>query len=132
MAETRTINWGYAAIAADLIATEPNLERLRESSAQVVYLSSDFAKASKGRPVYGECERVPSKWHWAAPFDYAVTVYEPNVERMTDAQLRILLHHELLHIRIEEKDGAERYAIEPHDVEDFGEIIRLYGVDWSL
>ena len=64
MAETRTINEAYAAIAAGLIATEPSLERL--------------------------------------------------------------------HIRIDEKDGAERYAIEPHDVEDFGEIIRLYGVDWSL
>lgn len=134
MSETREVRDDYADIGRELIKTEPSLQRLRESSAEVVYLSSDSAKKSGGKPVLGQCEKVPGKWQWAAPYDYAVTVYEPNVETegLTPDQIRILLHHELLHILIEhDQDGNEKYSIAPHDVADFTEIIRLYGVDWA-
>lgn len=132
MAETRTINEEYARIGAELIAEEPSLEGVRLSCARVAYLSSDNPRKSNGRAVLGSCEKVPPKWHWAADYDYLVTVYEPNAEGLTDAQRRILLHHELLHISVEQtEDGGEKYAIASHDVEEFAEIIRLHGVDWD-
>lgn len=131
MAETRIPNDEYARIGRELIDTESTLARVRASQAAVCYLSSDNPRSANGRPVYGTCEKVPAKWQWAAPYDYAVTLYEPNIGHMTDAQRRILIHHELLHIRVEHKDGIERYLIEPHDVEDFAAIIDRYGTGWA-
>lgn len=129
--DTRTINDGYALIAQDLIDSEPCLENIRESNVTIVYLSSEHEKKSGGKIVCGECEKVPEKWKWAVPCDFTITVFEPNVERFTDEQLRILLLHELLHVGIEHDGNEEKYTVIPHDVEDFREVIERYGVDWG-
>ena len=132
MAETRTVNEEYGRIGAKLIANEPSLEGLRESSARIAYLSSDAEKKSGGQWVHAECEKVPAKWQWAAPYDFIVTVYEPNTAHLSPEQLRILLHHELLHAEaVKKEDGGESYRIRPHDVGEFAEIIELYGLGWD-
>lgn len=129
--ETRTINDGYALIAQELIDTEECLEYIRESNATIVYLSSDLEKKSKGKLVCGECEKIPEKYKWAVPCDFTITVFEPNVERFTDDQIRILLLHELLHVGIVRDGNEESYSVKPHDVEDFREVIERYGLDWG-
>ena len=58
-------------------------------------------------------------------------MFEPNTERFTDDQLRILLLHELMHVGIEKDGNEEKYRIVPHDVEEFKAIIERYGVDWA-
>lgn len=129
--DTRTINDGYALIAQELIDTEECLEYIRESNATIVYLSSDLEKKSKGELVCGECEKIPEKYKWAVPCDFTITVFEPNVERFTDEQIRILLLHELLHVGIDRDGNEESYSVKPHDVEDFREVIERYGLDWG-
>lgn len=133
MIEHRELSEKYAEIAADLIKTEPLLESIRQSEATIVYLSSDKPMKSKGRPVGGQCEKIDPKYKWAIPADFTITIFEPNVITFSDDQLRILIFHELLHVKIETDDtGVEKYGINPHDIEEFKAIIDRYGIDWDL
>lgn len=129
--EIRHISEEYTDIAADLIATEDALAYIRNSDVQIVYLASDMEKRSKRRLVYAQCEKVPDRFRWAVPCEFTITVFEPNVERFTDEQMRILLFHELLHVGIDLDGNEEQYYIVPHDIEDFRKIINEYGLDWS-
>lgn len=129
--ENRTIRDEYKRIGEELILTAPELDYLRDSAANIVFLGSDYEKKKAGRIICGECEKIPGKYRWAIDYDMAIIVYEPNVERFTDEQLRILLLHELMHIGVKEDGNEETYYVVPHDVEDFRAIIDKYGIDWS-
>lgn len=130
--DKRTISEEYAQVAADLIANEEALVDIANSQATIVYLSSWQKKKSEGKPVCALCERVPEKYKWGIPCDYTITVYEENVAYFTEEQIRILLFHELLHIKITfNEDGTETYGINPHDLSDFKLIVDRYGTDWA-
>lgn len=130
--DNRHINNDYAEIADELIRDEYSLIHLHHSRAKIIYLSSDYAKTSKGKLVFGQCEKVADKYKWGIPADFTITVFEPNVQKFTEDQIRILLHHELLHVGIDKKaDGSESYSIVDHDIEDFKLILDKYGTDWS-
>ena len=131
MADFRTINEHYAEVGADLIRTDSVLKYIADSEVSIVYLSSEQEKKANGKLVFGQCEKVPDKYKWAVPCDFTITVFEPNVERFTDEQIRILLLHELLHIGIELDGNEEVYSITPHDIEDFRLILDRYGMDWN-
>lgn len=130
----REIRKEYAEIAAEIIKEDQDIFRdIINSEATIIYLGSDYAKTSKGKTVFGECEKVADKNKWAIPCDFTITVYEPNCVGMTRDQLKILLFHELLHVGIKyDNDGTEKYYIRPHDYEDFKIVIDRYGTDWSL
>ena len=131
--DNRVIREEYAEIAKEIIETEESLTDIANSKATIIYLGSDNPKTSKGKAVFGECERVQDKNKWAIPADYTITVFEPNIVGFSREQLRILLFHELLHIKIDfEEDGSEKYSTKPHDYEDFKEIIDRFGTDWSV
>ena len=131
MAETRTLSERYAELAQSLVDTEPLLAPIRDSHATICYLGSDRAKRSRGRAVFGECERVAEKNKWAIPADFLIVVYEPNCGGMDDEHLSRLLLHELLHVGVDAKeDGEERYYVRPHDLEDFRECVDRWGADW--
>lgn len=130
--ETRTIREEYAEIAKRIIDEEPLLTDIANSHATIIYLGSDNPKTAKGKTIYAECEKVQDKNKWAIPCDFTITVYEPNTVAFTEDQMRILLFHELLHVKIEfTEDGQEKYGINPHDYEDFKVIIDRYGTEWS-
>lgn len=133
MEESRHINEEYSKIGMELIKSEQLLNDIRQSEATIIYLSSDKEKKSKGKTVFAECEKINSKYKWAIPCDFTITVYEPNVITLNDEQMRILIFHELLHVGIEYmNDGSEKYSVKPHDVEEFRAIIDRFGIDWSL
>ena len=102
----------------------PELQGLR-----IAWLVSDEEK-KKGRTliVNADCKRASKAYEWCCDYDYIITVYQPNVEHMTEEQLRILLEHELMHIDYE---PDVRMTIKGHDAEEFAEIIRKYGIDWA-
>lgn len=130
--DSRTINEHYAEIAADLIANEEALVDIANSQAQIIFLSSTHKKNGNGKIVHAECEKISDKYKWGIPCDFTITVFEPNIEGFTEEQIRILLFHELLHVKIEFKDdGTESYGTYPHDLEDFKLIIDRFGTDWS-
>lgn len=130
--DNRTINEHYAEIGMDLIQTEDALVDIMNSQATIIYLSSEHKKVASGKKVLGQCEKVADKYKWGIPCDFTITVFEPNVEGMTEEQLRMLIFHELLHVGIEyNADGTETYSVRPHDLEDFKLIIDRFGTDWS-
>ena len=94
---------------------------------KIAWLSSDRAKMNNGKTVFAECAKVTEKYDWCCPYDFTITVYEPNVQNFTEEQMKILLEHELMHVGVD--DG--RFYVVPHDAEEFIEIIRKYGIDWS-
>lgn len=129
--ESRQIREEYAEIANELINEREELLYLRNSSVVIMYLGSDQMKKSKGRIIFGECEKVPDKWKWSVPCDFTITIFEPNVEHFKDEQIRILIFHELLHVGIDVDGNEEKYYIRPHDVEDFRLILNEYGMEWD-
>ena len=130
--DKRQINEKYAEIATELIENEPALVDIANSTATIIYLSSEQKKTAGGKTIFAQCERVPDKYKWGIPCEFTITVFEPNVEGFTDEQFKILLFHELLHVGIEfNEDGTESYSIVPHDLEDFKLIIDRFGTDWS-
>lgn len=123
-------NDDYARIGAELIQAEKSLNWIRETEVSIGFMSSNKAKVSNGKTVFGQCERVPDRYKAFIPYDFLITVYEPNVIDFTSRQIRILLHHELLHCGVN-MNAEPTYKVVPHDVEEFNEIIDRYGLDWS-
>lgn len=131
--DSRQINEHYAEIGKELIESEPELEEIRYSEATIVYLSSEHEKTSDGKAVLGQCEKIQEKYKWAIPCDFTITLFEPNIEDLSDEQIRVVIFHELLHvgIRVNNETGEEDYYIKPHDVEDFRLLIDRFGIDWA-
>jgi hypothetical protein len=129
--DLRHISEEYSNIGNELIQTEDALSDIRNSEVSIVYLGSEQEKKSQGRLIFGQCEKVPDRYKWAVPCDFTITVFEPNTERFTDEQLRILILHELMHIGIEFDGNEEKYFVRPHDIEDFQEILERFGMDWN-
>lgn len=123
--DRRTISPYYAELGKQVIETYPELEYLRNAPIKIVYLGSEHKKKRKNGKILGECEKVQEKNKWGIPADFTITIFEPNVEGLTEDQIKILLYHELLHI------GKDYNSINPHDLEDFKSIISQFGVDWN-
>ena len=123
----RRISEEYTEIGWNLIKTMPELAEIKLADVQIAFLASDHEKKSSGKLVFGQCEKVADKYKWSIPFDFTITIFEPNVVAFTKKQLEILIFHELLHIGI---DG-EKFYTRPHDLEDFRVIIDKYGTGWA-
>ena len=129
--DTRQKSRSLAVQARKLIDTMPELAYIAQSQARIVYLTSELEKKKGNKLVMGECEKVPEKYKWRIPYDFMITVFLPNVERLTRKQMKILLFHELLHVGIEVDGNEEKYTVREHDFEEFRTIINRYGLDWS-
>lgn len=130
--DSRSINEHYSEIGRELIDSEDCLLDIRNSEATIIFLSSTHKKLEKGKTIFAQCEKISEKYKWGITCDFIITVFEPNVLNFTEEQIRILLLHELLHVKIEfNGDGTESYSINPHDLEDFKLIIDRYGTEWS-
>lgn len=120
----------YANIGMELIRNEKKLNWMLEMGISVGFMSSNKAKISNGRTIFGQCERVQDKYKAFIPYDFLITVYEPNVIEFTTEQIKILLYHELLHCGIN-MNAETTYKVNPHDIEEFEDIIERYGTKWS-
>ena len=110
-------------IASALIEELPELSEL--DGVRICYQRGLGRKKTGGQVVYADCRKVPEWLAEFVPIDYIITIYEP-ADSLTDAGLQVLMHHELLHIKVE--DG--KYRIRPHDLQDFRAITDVYGVNW--
>ncbi|EGO63517.1 putative metallopeptidase [Acetonema longum] len=77
-----------------------------------------------GGVVFADCRMVTGPFRALMDYRYIVTFYDPHVQDLTENQKKVLMLHELLHIK---DDGK----IRPHDIEDFSMILRQYGLDWN-
>ena len=129
MGDFRRINDVYTDMAHELISEREELAGLRDADIQIICLSSDHAKKSKDKKVFGQCEKIADKYKWGIPCDFTITIFEPNIIGFSEDQLRILLFHELLHVGYDLEE--DRKYIKPHDLEDFKIIIDEFGTDWA-
>ena len=105
---------------------------ISENGIAVGIVASEVAKKKSGGTfrVHADCRKVPAYWRTFVPYDFLITIYEPNCAGMDIDQLRILLMHELLHIGVREDDPLKTF-VRDHDLTDFRCIVDEYGRDWS-
>lgn len=121
----------YAELGERVINNERSLQWIKQANVRICFMRSFKEKHSSGKDVLGECIKVNELYEPFCPYDFLIVLYAPNIAGMNEDQLYMLMHHELLHIGVDEKDGELRYHISPHDIEDFNEIISRYGLHWA-
>ena len=112
---------------------DEKFKNIAELSISIGYVLSKESPDRNGKAKLAECIAV-KKDHQAQfiPHDYIIKIYEPNVAYMNDMQKRILMEHELMHIRAtEDSSGDLKIQTAPHEIEDFKDIIEKYGIDWA-
>jgi predicted metallopeptidase len=114
-------------LAGKIIHRFPELSFIKEFEIRIGYVRSFEAKTSKGREVFAECRKVSGTYQAYLPYDFLITVYEPNMAVLTENQRKIVVYHELKHIEITPKG----FSIRPHDIEDFESVLREHGLSWS-
>lgn len=114
------------ALAERVIKENERFRALREGC-RIGYQWSDTAKRNGQKIIYADTERVKEKLKGFTPYDFIITFYRPHCEALDGQRMEILMYHELLHVGYGE-DG--KCTIQPHDVEDFREIVERYGVGW--
>lgn len=118
----------YKDLMSDLLATEEFNYILQAGFSVVVLASDKEKKAGSSKKVLGDCGIVPEKWKPFCPYDFAITIYEPNCCGLSEQQMRTVMRHEMLHVGINEKGKP---FVRPHDIEDFWEIIESEGLHWA-
>ena len=121
----------YEDLMEKVIRNEKSLHWIMSADIRIGVLKSYKEKKKAGKLVFGECVKVNELYSPFCPYDFLIIIYEDNIRGLTDMQLYILMHHELLHVGMEEKNGEPKYRTIPHDVEDFEEIIERYGLHWD-
>lgn len=87
----------------------------------ILFLSED----SKAPKKYADIQIVKSPYTFITNYKFIMTVYEPNVISMNDAQTNLLVMHELMHI----SDDFDKLV--KHDLEDFSSLVATYGLNWD-
>jgi len=112
---------------ADKVIAEHNDMFEYLSGCNIAFMVSDKPKASKGKKVYADTEKVKDKYKLLTDVDFIITYYA-DTEDISETAREILMLHELMHIGYDVEQ--EKYYIVPHDFEDFLYIVNEYGIDW--
>ena len=114
------INQVYQDIADQLINKyQTTLGHIDTS--QILFLEEDEKAPKK----YADIQIVKSPYTFLTNYKFIMTIYSPKTIGMTDAQLHVLIMHELFHI----DENFEKLV--KHDCEDFSVILSTYGIDWD-
>lgn len=128
--ETVTKSAELKKLGGKIIKSHEDLRWITESNIRIGYCESDLDKRKGGmRMVYAECHKVRPLYQAFIPYDFIIVFYIPSSDSLTNKQREILMYHELLHVGMDES-GSLR--IIPHDIEDFGVILKEYGMDWNV
>ena len=111
-------------IAEEIIYLRDNLYHIRENDYSIGYFYKNGDDTGDCKSL-GTCQRVTGILEYYTDHDYIICINERVLGTMSDAQLEILLYHELMHI-------GEDFDIVKHDVEDFYTLLKEFGVDWAV
>lgn len=121
----------YDEMLERLLEDKADLGKINQHGISVGIISSTSKKKRNDQLVRADCRKTAEYYKAFVPYDFLVTVYEPNCMDLTEEQMEILLYHELLHVGVEETATGIRTYMHGHDLEDFISIINQYGVNWS-
>jgi DNA-binding Lrp family transcriptional regulator len=99
---------------------------IKEYGIKIGYIISHEKKQGE-KITYAECRKVTNLYKAYLPYDFIITFFERNTGFLNENQLKVLMYHELRHIGI----GEKGLKIVPHDIEDFKDILKKYGLDWG-
>ncbi|MCD6148993.1 hypothetical protein J7J18_06505 [bacterium] len=110
-------------IAKDLMRRFPNLlEHAKE--ANIRYLK----KWSEKSRYLGKCSRATGKWAYLTGYDYVIEVWADWWAGAELQEKEALLLHELRHIvKSITSQGKVKWGLRQHDVEEFFDVVRIYG-----
>ena len=99
-------------------------------NAKIAYLFINKAMKSKGVEVVATAAKISKKQHALCGYHFLITTAYPTWNELSDKQKLAVVDHELEHCFVEddEKTGEPKYSILPHDVEEFGSIIKRHGL----
>lgn len=99
-------------------------------SCKIAWLFKNKSMKSKGVEIAATAEKISKKHHALSGYHFLITVAYPTWKDLSDKQKLAVVDHELEHCFVEddEKTGEPKYSILPHDVEEFGSIIRRHGL----
>ena len=97
-----------------------------EDAPEIKFLILDSPRSS----YFGKCSKATGKWKHLTGMDYVVEVWDGFWKTATQIQKQALLYHELSHIDYkEDKDTGEiTWKIKRHDVEEFFDVVKNYGI----
>lgn len=121
----------YKRIGDRLVENDEDLAEIKINDVRIAYLASDKEKVQNHKIIFADCRKVAEQYSWACPYDFMITVYEPNCLDFNRKQLEILIKHELLHIGIDYSGNEPSYYVAPHDIEEFYSILNEYGTEWQ-
>lgn len=100
------------------------------ATCNIAYLFKNKPMKSRGREVCATAEKVSKKNQALSGYHFIITVAYPTWKDLSEDVKRAVVDHELEHCFAEddEKTGEPKYSILPHDVEEFGAIIRRHGL----
>lgn len=123
------INEAYRLIAQALVEKFRELRHIPVKSILFLDNTEDSGK-SRDRVKNAQIGKVPEKWQeliyqmTGRAFLYFMEFFKKNTEHMSREQIVALVYHELRHI-------DTKGDLCHHDIEDWGEMIRGLGVNWS-
>lgn len=134
--EVAELSHRYEELGEAVIGEHPELAFIHHYQVKIGYMVSNKKKKSSGRAVFADCRKVQDYYKAEfIPYDFLITVYQENCDAaaFTEEEYRILMFHELLHVRADMNDKGEiRFSVAPHDIEDFAVILKQYGLGWQL
>ncbi|HOM43373.1 MAG TPA: putative metallopeptidase [Bacillota bacterium] len=114
-------------IANKIIDRYPEFDFIKSMDIKIGFICSYETKMKDGKATLGTCEKVSEKYKAYLPYDYIITIYKSNAYYLNNNQYKLLIYHELKHITV----GMRGLAVRPHDIEDFADILRDFGLDWN-
>ena len=83
-----------------------------------------FVRVYNNSNKYGECRKITGIYAAFIPYKFIITFYDKNTNLLSENQKKLLMYHELKHIGEDEK-------LINHDVEDFADVLKKYGIGWE-
>ena len=96
-------------------------------NAKICYLFRKKHSKTNGKITLGKCHKVGQKDKTLHGFDYVIILAWDMWTMLEPIQREALLLHELLHVLKLGEEAAD-WKIQPHDVEEFGKVIEVYGL----
>jgi len=123
---------GYMKCGQDVIDIAQDLiEKYHTDAAfaNICYLFKEKHKKQGSKIITGECSKQSDKLKILHGFDFIIEFAYDIWEQLSDIQKQALVLHELKHIEITEgKSGEIKLRIAKHDLEEFRDVVEIFGL----
>lgn len=83
-------------------------------------------ETEKSPKKYADVRKVASPYTFMTEYKFIITFYEGPLLGLSQEQKIMVVYHELLHIDVDFN------KLKKHNIEDFRELVSIYGVNWTI